>query len=447
MRISDSIVGMVIEPIWDIYENSARLKTSRRLQKTQWYSERTLLDIQTKKLRELVKHAATTSTYYKQMFIDLGLNYNSIQNISDLQSIPVLTKKQLRANLERILSSEFSVDRLSSGKTGGSTGEALKYYCDERCVQLRNGAAIWTDGWSGWKLGQPIAAIWGNPLDPVTIKNKIRRAIKDRFIFLDTMKIDEVSIAKFVEDWKKAKPGLIYGHAHSIFLLAEMLRTTGEKLRPNGIVSTSMMLIEKERKVIEEVFSVPVTNRYGCEEVSLIGSECEDKQGFHLNITQKVVEVLDEYGNPCKLGVDGRIVVTDLTNFGMPIIRYEVGDRGILAEEACSCGRGLPLLKSLTGRTADFLVAQDGSKVAGISLIENTLTRFNGISQLQIVQNHLLNITLFLVPNPDYDDFVESQLIESLKEMLGREFTIDVFLVDGIPRENSGKYRFSICNL
>ena len=97
---------------------------------------------------------------------------------------------------------------------------------------------------------------------------------------------------------------------------------------------------------------------------------------LHVNAEHAYVEFLRDDGRPCAQGEDGRIVVTELVNFGMPMIRYEVGDRGVPSNCVCPCGRSLPLMERLVGRVADFLVAEDGSQVAGISLIENTLTRF-----------------------------------------------------------------------
>ncbi len=146
------------------------------------------------------------------------------------------------------------------------------------------------------------------------------------------------------------------------------------------------MLIQPERQLIEAVFGVPVTNRYGCEEVSLIACECDVHNGLHLNAEHAYVELLRDDGSPCAPAEDSSIVVTELVNRAMPMIRYDVGDRGAPSNRTCACGRVLPLMEGVTGRLADFLVAAGGSKVAGVSLIECTLTRFAGIRQLQLVQ-------------------------------------------------------------
>ncbi len=261
------------------------------------------------------------------------------------------------------------------------------------------------------------------------------------------MHIDNQAIDKFLAEWQIMKPGMLYGHAHSIFILCEALQQRGITLNPAGIVATSMMLIEQERQVIEEVCGIKVTNRYGCEEVSLIACECEQHHGMHLNTDHNIVEFLRDDGTPCAPGEDGRIVVTELVNFGMPMIRYEVGDRGVPSDRICPCGRGLPLMEHVTGRVADFLVATDGHKVAGISIIENTLTKLPGIKQMQVVQEEALRLQVNLVPGPQYGPETEARLVASLQEYLGTEVGVQVTQVARIPQEESGKYRFTICRI
>ncbi len=447
MRVPDYLVRDFFQPLWDIYEGSVRLKTLRALEKSQWLTHDELQVSAHEKLKRICEHAVATSPFYRDRFAVAGIDPSKVSCIEDLNRLPLLTKIDVRENLLDILSSAYRKDDLVPAKTGGSTGVALHIYCDAAGVEMRNAAALRSDQWSGWRMGQPLAAVWGNPPRAVTLKNKLRGHLKDRIIYLDTMKINDQAIDDFLVEWKEMKPGLLYGHAHSIFILAEALKQRGLNLQPTGIVATSMMLIEQERTLIEEVFGIKVTNRYGCEEVSLIGCECEEHRGMHLNLDHNIVEFLRDDGTACEPGEDGRIVVTELINFGMPMIRYEVGDRGVPSRRVCQCGRGLPLMESITGRVADFLVAEDGSKVAGISIIENSLTRFPGIRQLQIVQNKPLLLTVNLVPDTNYSENVEEALLAGLGEMLGQGMQYEVNRVQAIAQEKSGKYRFTICCL
>jgi phenylacetate-CoA ligase len=440
-------VAVFTEPGWDLFERSVRLRTYRSLARGQ-FDTAEALELRTQaRLNEIVCHAATTSPFHRHRLESAGIDPRKVRRISDLGRLPLMTKADVREATDEILATTFQRSELVVAKTGGSTGTALTVYCDRRGIQRRQGAALLTDTWSGWRIGQPIAAVWGNPPLPTTLRNRLRGAVKDRFLWLDTMRLNHAAVEAFVDGWRRLRPTMLYGHAHSLYLLAGMLEETGETLRPRAIIATSMMLLKQEREVIERVYSCPVTNRYGCEEVSLIASECEHHAGLHINAEHVAVEILREDGTPCPPGEDGRIVVTEFVNMAMPMLRYEVGDRGVLEDQACPCGRPHPRLRSVTGRTADFLVAADGSRVAGISLIENTLTRYPGIAQLQVLQEEVGRIQLNIVRAAGWDPSVEAALTHVFRASLGEALIVEMRFVDGIAQEPNGKYRFSICRI
>src|SRR5690606_23637090 len=130
-------------------------------------------------------------------------------------------------------------------------------------------------------------------------------------------------------------------------------------------------------------------NRYGCEETGLIAVECEHHQGMHINSAHIILECIDDNGLPVADGSPGKLVVTDLNNYGMPLIRYRIEDVGVLSNRQCACGRKLPILERLEGRVADFRKKKNGGQVAGVSLVERTLTDIPGLQQMQLVQESL----------------------------------------------------------
>ncbi len=447
MRVPDLLVRRVFEPLWDVYEGSVRLRTLRELRRTQWWPREKIVANQKRKLAALTRHAAATCPFYERRFRKAGIDPASVRGIEDLRELPLLTKTDVRQHAAEICSAAYRRGDLVSANTGGSTGVSLRVYGDATGREQRNAAAMRSDEWTGWRPGEPLAAVWGNPPVARTLKNKIRRHFKDRIIYLDTMHLTSDAIDEFLAAWKRLRPSLLFGHAHSLFLLAEDLRQRGLQARPTGVVATSMMLIEPERAVMEQVFGVPVNDRYGCEEVSLIACECEKHRGLHLNADHNIVEFLRGDDTPCEMGEDGRIVVTELINLGMPMIRYEVGDRGVPSARECACGRGLPLMESLTGRMADFLIAEDGARVAGISLIERTLTRIPGIYQMQFVQNERGRLRVNVVQDNRYTEQTETDLTATLRQTLGATLRVEIAIVDRIQQEANGKYRFAICNI
>jgi len=435
-------------PLWDIKDRSNRLQELAHLEEQQWWPISKLKELQRERLHRILCYAAKHSPFYRKRFSDSGLASENDWSWDAFQSIPVTTKQEIRNNTNEFISDEFDKRKLIAAKTGGSTGTSLNLYFDKECQERRNAAQMWADRWAGWELGKKKAAIWGNPPLPTGLKQRVRHRLMDRTIYLDTMNLNDQSMGEFVDKWRLEHPKVIFGHAHSIYLFAKYVQARGHAdLRPDGIVATSMMLLEHERGIIEKVFGCRVTNRYGCEEVGLIACECECHEGMHLNLPHVVVEFLDSNNLPVKPGQPGKIVVTDLNNYAMPLIRYRVEDVGSYSERLCSCGRQLPILESLEGRVADFLKLPGGGQVAGISLVERTLTKVPGIEQMQLVQSELNHIIINRVKASEYSKTTDQELISAMREVFDEQVSISINDVTSIPQEPSGKYRFSVCKV
>ena len=179
----------------------------------------------------------------------------------------------------------------------------------------------------------------------------------------------------------------------------------------------------------------------------MIACECDVQQGMHINSEHVLVEFVTADGLPAPAGTPARILVTDLNNRGMPLLRYQIEDMGVLSEEACACGRGLPIMKEVSGRVADFLKTRSGDAVSGISLIELTLTKVPGVEQMQLVQESLDQLLVNRVKGVDYTSETDQRLVEEFQIVFGEDTAIVIADVDEIPPLSNGKYRFSICNI
>jgi phenylacetate-CoA ligase len=443
-----SLRRLFIEPFHAWVAGSPRYSYWKELEKTQYLPEEVLLEKQWTRLKSLLKFVYENNNFYRSRFEIHGFGPRDIITLEDIRKIPKLTKREIQAQYADMISTGYTADDLLRFKTGGSTGKSLEIYITEECSERRNACAQRHDRWSGWEIGEPVGAVWGNPDIPYNMKGKLRNWLLKPYIYLDTMHVTDESVQEFASSWGRRRPTLLFGHAHSLYLLAQYIRKLEiTAIRPKAIISTSMMLLPNEREVIEKVFDVKVFDRYGCEEVSLIASECEKHEGMHLNIEHLFIEFLGEDGHPVRAGEPGRIVVTDLMNYAMPFIRYEVEDIGVPIDAKCSCGRGLPLMASVTGRFADFLIKADGTRIAGVSLIENTLTKIPGIDQMQIIQENFQNISIHVVPGTSFSQTTSDALIAYFHDTFGKETEIIVELVEEISPERSGKYRFSICRI
>lgn len=436
------------EPLIVLKRRSPKLSYWRRLEQTQFLSLEILEEIQQRRFMEMWNFLWRRNAFYRKRFTEHGIEFKSVKSISDIKKLPILTKKEIRANTEEMISTGFKKECLLHFKTGGSTGKALDIFITDACSEQRNACARRHDRWAGWEPGEAIGAVWGNPKITHSFKEKIIDRLVQPYIYFDTMEVTENAVKMFSKEWKRARPTLLFGHAHSLFILAQMVqRLKIEEIQPVGIISTSMMLLPHERRLIEQVFKVKVTDRYGCEEVSLIGCECELHNGMHMNIEHLVVEFIKDDGTGANVGEPGHIVVTDLMNKAMPFIRYNVEDIGVALDRECSCGRRLPLMDKVTGRVADFLIKKDGTRIAGVSLIENTLTKLPGIDQMQILQESIDEIQIKIIPGRIYSEEIRSRLIDYFEQLFGFGTKIKVEEIKEILPEKSGKFRFSICKV
>ena len=438
----------VFFPVWDIWDRSKKLREFRQLKRSQWQAKEEIESFQWSRFRALLDYAYQNSPYYQKLFNDAGITPADIQSREHLSLIPITKKADIRNNVNTFISKAFDRSQLETAKTGGSTGFSLELYFDKQCEEARNAAAMRSDQWAGWDMGKLRGDLWGNPILPTSLKQKIRSSCLDRAIFLDTMKLNSQTMTDFSTQIRQLGVKVIFGHAHSIFIFAKFVEAESVVVPVmDGIIATSMMLLDHERVVIERVFACKVTNRYGCEEVGLISSECDAHQAMHINVEHVLVEFVTDDGLPAPGGVPAKILVTDLNNHGMPLIRYQIEDMGAYSNDVCECGRGLPLMTEISGRVADFLKTKSGDSVSGISLIERTLTDIPGIEQMQLVQNSLDQLLVNRVKGKGFSSETDERLIKEFQVVFGDDMSVVIEDVVEIPQLNNGKYRFSICNI
>jgi phenylacetate-CoA ligase len=445
MDVHALAVRGLLGPLWAWWEDSPYLEHYRALLRTQHDPPETIRARQLRALLSQIRHSYDTVPYYRRKFDSLGLSPEDVRNFEDFASLPILTKTDIRVHTADLLSERYDRATLTRKTTSGSTGVSLEVFVDEASQQHKRACTLRADEWSDWRFGEPVAKVWGNPeYRQRGWRGRVRNALLERATYLDTLKMDGGALARFAKQLSERPPSLIFGHAHSVYLLAQYIRLQrGKPIRPRGIITTAMVLHAAERRAIEEVFACPVTNRYGCEEVSLIACECERHEGLHVNADGVYVELLRD-GLPVQPGEPGSVIVTDLTNRAMPLLRYQVGDVAVWADRACSCGRGMPLLERIEGREADYVVTASGELISGISLTENFAIHVPGIVQIQIVQEDTRRFVFRIVRGPDFCPTSLRRLGELVAERFGRDVTYLCEYPERIPQEVSGKYRFCI---
>jgi phenylacetate-CoA ligase len=439
------VVRALVAPLWARWEGSPYLRHLHLLKRTQYDPPDVVRERQWRAVSEQLRHAYTSTLFWRERLDRAGIRPDRVRSFDDYRAVPLLTKDDLRTHGPRLVSDRYAGAALHRKKTSGSTGVSLEVLVDEESMQWKRACTLRSDEWSGWRLGERVAKVWGNPdYRKRGWRGRLRNALLERARYLDTLKMDEPALMRFARSLQRRPPSLLFGHAHSVYLFAEFVRRHAPgTVRPRGIITTAMVLHGWQRRVIEDVFACPVTNRYGCEEVSLIACECERHEGLHVNADGVYVEVLRD-GRPAAPGEPGSVVVTDLTNRAMPILRYQVGDVAVWSERVCPCGRGLPLLERLEGREADYVVTSRGELISGISLTENFALEVPGVAQLQIVQETERHFCFRIVRGPGFGPASLARLRELVAERFGPDATHECEYVDRIPQEPSGKYRFCI---
>lgn len=435
----DYLNRYMIQRVFAAKDGSRHLEYLGYLQRVQYDPPDVVRARQLAALKKILKHAYATVPFYRKAWSAVGVHPDDVRDFRDLKSFPIVTKTDLRTRPEDFLSDAYRGQELLVKKTSGSTGVPLVIRLDEPGKQWKYACTLRSDEWSGWRLGQRVAKIWGNPdYRHSGLKGRIRNYILDRASHLNTLHLDGPRLREFTATIRRKRPGLLFGHAHSLYLLAESFRREGIRdVRPNGIVSTAMPLHAWQRKSIEEIFGTKATDRYGCEETSLIASECEAHRGLHLNCDSIYAETEhDETVGP--------LIVTDLTNSAMPLIRYRNGDHVTMSDRTCSCGRGLPLIERVEGRDADYVVTPEGTLISGISLTENFACLIDGAAQVQLVQEEVTHLRLRIVPGERFGPESRRQVARVVGETFGPAMRHEIELVDAIRQEPGGKYRFCI---
>jgi len=262
---------------------------------------------------------------------------------------------------------------------------------------------------------------------------------------LPAFELSEAKLRQFLQEIKRLKPKMLFGYPSALGRIAKFAIEQDIDMTQIGIkvaFVTSEYLYPEQRELIEACFACPVANGYGGRDAGFIAHECP-AGNMHITAEDIIVEIIDKHGQAVATGDAGEIVVTHLATSGYPFIRYKTGDVGVLDDQLCSCGRGLPLLKEIQGRTSDFVVSQSGVVIHGAAL-RYVLREFANILEYKIIQETKDLTRVMLLVDNSFTSENEQQVIAGFKSSLGENVDIKVEYVDQIPAEKSGKFRFVI---
>ena len=447
------LIKQVLFPAWVRKNASPRLKYVEQFERSQWLPAASHQERQWTQFKALLQHAFDHCAFYRRKLSAAGIAPGDVRTPADIAGLPITSKQDIQESRDELIADTFSSRALLKDMTGGSTGSPMTFYYDEDRLDSRVAATIRHNRWTGWDIGEQMAVLWGAPRDLASapLKARVRDWILDRRLWLDASAIDEERMRVFHRRLLRHRPKFVLAYANTLGLFARFLQDAGlQPYRPRAIICSGEVLTLENRALIESTFGCRVFNRYGSREFAVIASECASHHGMHVNAENLLVEVLAD-GTPSVAGNGGRddgregeIVITDLKNFAMPMIRYRTRDVGALTQAPCACGRGLPLMELTGGRVTDFLTATGGAKVSGIVLATYVITNLPGIRQIQFIQERADSVKARVVRNAGWSDESSRELTARIRTFLGAGMTVDIEFADEIPLEASGKYRFSI---
>jgi phenylacetate-CoA ligase len=439
------VMENVILPIYDIARDTSRFKYVQILNRSQWLSPRDLERLQNRQLRVIIKYAYETVPYYNRMFRKIGITSGDVRCVEDLSKLPVLTKEDVRANSADLVSRGFPAKRLVSYTSGGS-GDQLRFFVTKDQLSWEIAAEFRAYGWAGYKLGDKCFMFWASPIDLSKYKTVQRRFTSklERVFVVDTYIISNQVLAKFASLLRARRPKIVKGYTSSIYLMAKYLVDNGmDCIRPKAVITTAETLFGSMRATIEEAFGCQVFDYYGSREVGGLAAECPEHSGYHISAENVAMEFVKD-GKRVSAGEKGMILLTSLRNFGMPLIRYQIGDVGIASDDVCSCGRGLPLIHQIQGRVSDFVAIYDyqlkqNVPVGPIYIILNNAMIHVPLRSVRLFQESLDKFVVKAVKDKNFSDEDTDKLIEYMRSYLGSNVEITVEFADFLPPAPSGK--------
>jgi phenylacetate-coenzyme A ligase PaaK-like adenylate-forming protein len=423
------------------------LRYMQEFERSQYIPAEDLKKIAFNRVREILDHANQNIPYYKERFKAAGILPGDVSHEEDMLAIPILEKRQLQTHRDDLLDPKWPKGDLILDSTGGSTGTPVEYYRSRDRDYSRTAATWRHNRFVGWDIGDKSASLWGAVRDapPPTLKKKLRNLLIDRNFLFNTAGFRPDDIIAFNNQLKRFRPKVMLAYANSLALFARYLKEHGiTPYQPAAIVTSAEMLSENNRQLIEEVYGAPVYNRYGAREFSVIASECQQRNGLHVMAEGLFVEIVKD-GRRAAPGEVGELIVTDLLNEPMPLIRYRIGDAACWKSGQCDCGRGLPRLERIAGRVTDFLIGADGRLCSGAVLTVAMVAKRPSLGQLQIEQSERGKIVYRIATRSGKPISALNRrfLLDQTAEYLGEETQVSFDFVEAIPHEASGKFLFS----
>lgn len=432
-------------PLLDRLNRTRVSRVHRFLDRSQWLPRQRLQELQRDKLREMVAWTRQASVFYRRHWETAGEERRAASRYPELDGLPLVTKEELRA-----AAGEFPLPayrgRVIRVQTSGSTGTPMTFLRSAEQESWFWALRIRMWEWAGWRLGEPYLAINLNP------REAWKKRLQDRFFRCTylTYDTDNQDSQRIVELLAARRIRHLNGFSSSLQALARhMLEHGVANPGVEVITATGDNLFPGVRQEIEQAFGVGVTDYYGAggEGVHL-ASQCERRERYHVHMEGAVVEVVKD-GRPARPGEVGTLVVTQLHNHAMPLVRYDLGDLATAGDyRPCPCGRPHETIEAINGRACDAIRAPVGRVLLPQFFFIGAFKRLERVYRYQVIQDRLDHLTVKLVAEEGCDRRrCERSLAGEITRASEGSLAIDFEWVPEIPLAGRGKPRAVVSEL
>ena len=434
------LLSKFLIPLSDYYRGTSTLKKYKFLMESQWWSKEKIEELQNKKLTRLISYAYVNVPFYRKVFKTNNIFPEDIKTHEDLVKIPPLTKDMVRNyGFTDLLSTCLPKKRRYMGRTGGSTGEPLRFWRDKDSGSWAWGAMYRFWGWAGLQIWDKKFSVFGGSLGGfLTNKSRIRLSL-EKFLtgtvpIISAFDLLEENMKSCVTEIQSSTDiHYIRGYASALFILAKYINSQNyEILNIKGILTTADNLYPSYREEIEKAFNCNVYDQYGSGEIYAIAGQCDKASFYHVFDEHVIVE------NKVTSETEKNALITDLDNYASPFIRYDLGDVIVESKESCDCGRNLSTIREIKGRVQDYIVTSNGNLITG-NFFPHIFQTVKGIDQFQIIQEEIDFLKLLVKPNKYYTEEEMKTYSEKIKTYVGENALIEVIQVNEIPVLKSGK--------
>ena len=419
----------------------ATFRLLRKFGEYQWDPLERIRERQHKKLVATLAFARNNCQWYAERLTTTLDESTSRSTSLQLSDLPFLTKEDVQKNADLLIPIR-TMGRVHKKTTGGSTGEPVTVAKDSHALAAERAATWLGYGWFGVRIGDRGARFWGSPVDRG--RRRLRFDLADRAmnrIRFSAFGIDDSRMERYWSDCRNFHPRYLYGYVSFLEAFAHYIGRQGidgSTLRLKSVITTSEMLSEPQRSLLESTFGCPVQNEYGCGEVGPITYQCQEGK-LHEMAENLLVELIRPDGTEALAGELGEVVVTDLRNRAMPLIRYRLADHAIRGEN-CRCGRGMPVIEAIKGREYDFVQTPDGRLFHGeffMYAIEDLRDDGIEIERFRVIQTSPTDLRVELQTR---DSRARSATLDRLSRELGG-LALDIVVTPLILPGQSGKLR------